>query len=52
MAQILILNLTCETFFRYTKTTEDDIGYNAILVELITPPTKEETYFIGINNSP
>jgi hypothetical protein len=38
METILVLNLTQETFFRYTKKNSEDKGYNKILLEFLTPP--------------
>jgi hypothetical protein len=38
METILVLNLTQETFFRYTKKNSEDNGYNKILLEFLTPP--------------
>jgi hypothetical protein len=40
METIFILNLTQETFFRYTKKNNEDKGYNKKLLDLITPPKK------------
>lgn len=31
-------------FFRYTKKSESDKGYNKLLVELFTPPAKNSSY--------
>lgn len=35
--QIMILNLTQSTFFRYYKESNDDKGYNRTLRDLTTP---------------
>ena len=42
MDKILILNLTCNTFFRYNKASEEDVGYNKILADLLQPDSKEK----------
>ena len=38
METIFILNVTQQSFFRYTKENNEDKGYNKILLGLITPP--------------
>jgi hypothetical protein len=38
METIFILNLSQETFFRYTKNNVLDLEYNKILSELVTKP--------------
>jgi hypothetical protein len=42
--ELLIVNLTTESFFRYSIKNNTDIGYNKILLELLTPPDKISTY--------
>jgi hypothetical protein len=41
MEEIIIVNITTKSFFRYTKTTETDIEYNNILVELLQPDEED-----------
>ena len=38
---IIIVNLTIRSFFRYSMKNEIDKGYNAKLLELLTPPDKD-----------
>jgi len=40
METIFVLNLTQQSFFRYTKENNEDKGYNKTLLGLITPPKK------------
>lgn len=48
MEEIIIANITTQSFFRYTKTTETDVQYNKILVELLQPigQSKIKLYFV------
>ena len=41
MEEIIIDNITTQSFFRYTKTTETDVQYNKILVELLQTDEEE-----------
>jgi hypothetical protein len=43
MQETIIANITTKQFFRYNKTSLDDVGYNKILLHLLTPPTKKCT---------
>jgi hypothetical protein len=40
METIFIVNNNQQSFFRYTKTDNNDTKYNKILLELLTPPKK------------
>ena len=42
--EIFIVNLTTNAFFRYSMKNEIDNGYNTKLLELLTPPSKEDKY--------
>ena len=41
METIFIVNLNESAFFRYNKKNETDLGYNKLLLELLTPPDKK-----------
>ena len=38
METIFIVNINENSFFRYTKKNETDLGYKKIVLELLTPP--------------
>ena len=40
--EIIIVNLTVNSFFRYSIKNEIDKGYNTKLLELLTPPDKDK----------
>lgn len=40
--EIIIVNLTTHSFFRHSMKNEIDEGYNANLLELLTPPDKDK----------
>lgn len=40
--EIIIVNLTTKSFFRYFMKNETDKEYNKKMLELLTPPDKEE----------
>ena len=44
MEEIIIVNITTQSFFCYTKTTETDIEYNNILVELLQPDEEDPAW--------
>ena len=39
--EILIVNLTTQSFFSYFMENDTDKGYNRKLMELLTPPRKQ-----------
>ena len=39
-----IVNVTEKSFFKYAKSNEADVGYNKILLELLTPPHPSDKY--------
>lgn len=39
--ELFIVNLTTQSFFRYSMENENDKGYNKKLLELLTPDDKE-----------
>jgi len=41
METIFIVNVDAQSFFRYEKQNEKDVGYNKILSKLLTPPIGE-----------
>jgi len=38
METIFVVNMDERAFFRYTKKSETDKGYNKIMLKLLTPP--------------
>ena len=42
--ELFIVNLTANSFFRYYMKNEMDKGYNAKLLELLTPLDEEDKY--------
>lgn len=44
--EIFIVNLTTQSFFRYSMENETDKGYNTILLELLTPDEEEYSHWI------
>jgi len=42
--EIIIVNITTESFFQYSMENEADTGYNQILLELLTPPNIKDQY--------
>lgn len=40
---MFIVNLTTNSFFRYSMQNQTDKGYNKLLLQLLTPPTKNDT---------
>jgi hypothetical protein len=44
METIYIVNINAYSFFRYDKKDAYDFGYNKLLLELLTPPDKNESY--------
>ena len=42
--ELIVVNLTTESFFRYLMINETDKGYNKILLDLLTPPNEKSKY--------